>query len=95
MIKGYAAIVDPPRSTCRSPRSSRSHRWTPRRPTTSRTGCADIAELDACHSVAGEENYILKVRVRTPGDLEDLLARIRSAANVATRTTVVLSTPWE
>lgn len=55
----------------------------------------DISEIEACHSVAGEENYILKARVRTPGDLESLLARIRAAANVATRTTVVLSTPWE
>jgi Lrp/AsnC family leucine-responsive transcriptional regulator len=33
--------------------------------------------------------------VRTPADLESLLARIRAIANVATRTTVVLSTPWE
>ena len=31
----------------------------------------------------------------TPAALEDLLARIRAAANVATRTTVVLSTPYE
>ena len=54
-----------------------------------------ITEIEDCHSVAGEESYILKVRVGTPGDLEDLLARIRSAANVSTRTTVVLSTPWE
>ena len=56
---------------------------------------ADLPQIEACHSVAGEESYILKVRVGTPGDLEDLLARIRSAANVATRTTVVLSTPYE
>jgi Lrp/AsnC family leucine-responsive transcriptional regulator len=55
----------------------------------------DITEIEACHSVAGEESYVLKVRVATPGALEDLLARIRSAANVRTRTTVVLSTPWE
>ena len=55
----------------------------------------DIVDLEACHSVAGEESYILKARVATPGDLEDLLARVRSGANVSTRTTVVLSTPWE
>jgi Lrp/AsnC family transcriptional regulator, leucine-responsive regulatory protein len=55
----------------------------------------DIDDLEACHSVAGEESYILKARVSTPGDLEDLLARVRSGANVSTRTTVVLSTPWE
>ncbi|MCD6638370.1 MAG: Lrp/AsnC family transcriptional regulator [Nocardioides sp.] len=55
----------------------------------------DINEIESCWSVAGEESYILKVRVETPGDLEDLLARIRSAANVSTRTTIVLSTPYE
>lgn len=56
---------------------------------------AHLSEIEACHSVAGEESYILKVRVKTPSQLEELLARIRSAANVATRTTVVLSTPYE
>jgi len=56
---------------------------------------AHLAEIEACHSVAGEESYILKVRVATPGELEALLTRIRAEANVATRTTVVLSTPYE
>lgn len=56
---------------------------------------ADLPEIEACHSVAGEESYILKVRVGTPSALEDLLARIRSVANLSTRTTVVLSTPYE
>lgn len=56
---------------------------------------ANLPEIEACHSVAGEESYILKVRVATPSSLEDLLARVRSAANVSTRTTVVLSTPYE
>ncbi len=56
---------------------------------------AELPEIEACHSVAGEESYILKVRVATPGALEDLLARIRAVAHVATRTTVVLSTPFE
>ena len=55
----------------------------------------EIKDVEACHSVAGEESYILKARVATPGDLEDLLAQVRSSANVSTRTTVVLSTPWE
>jgi Lrp/AsnC family transcriptional regulator, leucine-responsive regulatory protein len=54
-----------------------------------------INEIVSCWSVAGEESYILKVRVATPGDLEVLLARIRAAANVSTRTTIVLSTPYE
>ncbi|WP_265446499.1 Lrp/AsnC family transcriptional regulator [Flexivirga meconopsidis] len=54
-----------------------------------------LTEIDSCFSVAGEESYVLEVRVGTPGDLELLLARVRAAANVTTRTTVVLSTPWE
>lgn len=56
---------------------------------------AGIDEIESCWSVAGDESYILKTRVATPGDLEDLLARIRSVANVSTRTTIVLSTPYE
>jgi len=54
-----------------------------------------VAEIEACYSVAGDENYILKVRVATPSALEALLARIRAKANVSTRTTIVLSTPYE
>jgi Lrp/AsnC family transcriptional regulator, leucine-responsive regulatory protein len=54
-----------------------------------------IAEIESCYSVAGEESYVLLVRVESPTALEDLLRRIREAANVSTRTTVVLSTPFE
>jgi len=56
---------------------------------------AGLPAIEACHSVAGEESYILKVRVGSPADLETLLQEIRAAANVSTRTTVVLSTPYE
>ncbi|HZB29680.1 MAG TPA: Lrp/AsnC family transcriptional regulator [Streptosporangiaceae bacterium] len=56
---------------------------------------AHLDAIEACHSVAGEESYILKVRVASPGALEELLQQIRAVANVATRTTVVLSTPYE
>ena len=54
-----------------------------------------LEEIEACHSVAGDESYILKVRVASPAALEGLLARIRAEANVSTRTTIVLSTPYE
>ncbi len=55
----------------------------------------ELAEIEACYSVAGDSSYLLKVRVSDPGALEDLLARIRARANVTTRTTIVLSTPYE
>ena len=54
-----------------------------------------LRQVEACYSVAGNESYILKVRVATPVELENLLRQIREAANVSTRTTVVLSTPFE
>ena len=51
-----------------------------------------IAEIESCHSVAGEESYILLVRVQSPRALEDLLQRIRTTANVKTRSTIILNT---
>ncbi|WP_369138230.1 Lrp/AsnC family transcriptional regulator [Modestobacter versicolor] len=56
---------------------------------------AHLTAIEACHSVAGVESYILKVRVASPDALEGLLHEIRSSANVSTRTTVVLSTFYE
>ncbi|ONI89885.1 AsnC family transcriptional regulator [Actinosynnema sp. ALI-1.44] len=56
---------------------------------------AHISAIESCYSVAGDESYILLVRVGTPADLEDLLRQVREAAKVSTRTTVVLSTPYE
>ena len=54
-----------------------------------------IEEIESCWSVAGTESYIVKVSVGEPGELEALLAQIRAVANVSTRTTVILSTPFE
>lgn len=54
-----------------------------------------LAEIEACHSIAGDASYILQVRVASPRHLESLLQDIRSAAAVNTRTTVVLQTFYE
>jgi Lrp/AsnC family leucine-responsive transcriptional regulator len=95
VIRGYAAVVDPealglPLTAFVSvtPLDPAAEDDVPER-------LSVLDEIEACHSVAGEENYILKVRVATPGSLEGLLARIRASASVATRTTIVLSTPYE
>ncbi len=56
---------------------------------------AKLPEIEACYSVAGEDFYLLLVRVESPAGLERLLQEIRTVANVTTRTTVVLSTPYE
>jgi Lrp/AsnC family leucine-responsive transcriptional regulator len=54
-----------------------------------------LTQIESCYSVAGDESYVLLVRVANPLGLEELLRQIRESANVSTRTTVVLSTPFE
>ena len=54
-----------------------------------------LSEIEACHSVAGEDSFVLYVRVATPSALEALIREIRRRANVSTRTTVVLQTFFE
>jgi Lrp/AsnC family leucine-responsive transcriptional regulator len=55
----------------------------------------EFPEVEDCFSVAGEANYVLKVRTRTTEGLEDLIRRLREKGGVQTRTTVVLSIPFE
>jgi Lrp/AsnC family leucine-responsive transcriptional regulator len=51
-----------------------------------------IEAIESCHSVAGEESYVLLVRVESARALEDLLQQIRTAADVRTRSTIILQT---
>lgn len=95
VLRGYAAVVDHEALGLPLTAFVSIKPIDPSQPDDAPERLADITEIEACHSVAGEENYILKVRVPRPTDLEVLLARIRSAANVSTRTTIVLSTPYE
>ena len=95
LIRGYVAMIDPadaglPLTACGSIKP-----FDQAAPDDVPDKLKDLEAIEACHSVAGEENYILKVRVASPGDLENLLSEIRAAANVSTRTTIVLSTPYE
>ena len=55
----------------------------------------DLDEVISCYSVAGDASHLLGVQVGTPQDLESLLGRIRTAAHVTTKTTLVLSIPFE
>ncbi len=57
---------------------------------------AGLPEVESCYAVAGDEAFVVKVRVSTVDDLERSLGRLRRIAGVArTRTTVVLSTRFE
>ena len=59
-----------------------------------------IAKMDQvaeCHHIAGDDDYLLKVRCRTTADLDDLLAKqLKGKLGIArTRTTIVLATAKE
>lgn len=55
-----------------------------------------LEEVEDCWFVAGDESFLLKVRVPDVSELERTLSRLRRIRGVArTRTTVVLSTKWE
>ena len=95
VIKGYAAIVDPEDAGLPLTAFVSIKPFDPAAPDDAPERLAHLTAIEACHSVAGEENYILKVRVASPAELENLLQEIRTAASVSTRTTVVLSTPYE
>lgn len=56
----------------------------------------ELPEVEDCWSVAGEESFVVKVRVADVDALERTLGRLRRTKGVErTRTTVVLSTRWE
>jgi Lrp/AsnC family transcriptional regulator, leucine-responsive regulatory protein len=95
LIKGYTAVVNADDAGLPLTAFVSIKPFDPAAPDDAPQRLAHLSSIEACHSVAGEENYILKVRVSSPADLEELLQQIRGAAAVSTRTTVVLSTPYE
>jgi Lrp/AsnC family leucine-responsive transcriptional regulator len=57
---------------------------------------AEMAEVEECHSVTGDDSYLLKVRVGDAAELEALLRRINMVEGVArTRTVLILSTTFD
>ncbi|MFB4273852.1 MULTISPECIES: Lrp/AsnC family transcriptional regulator [unclassified Nonomuraea] len=95
VVRGYAAIIDHDAVGLPLTAFVSIKPIDPAAPDDAPERLAHLAAIEACHSVAGDESYILKVRVASPVALEDLLQQIRASANVSTRTTVVLSTPYE
>ncbi len=95
VIRGYRADVDPERLGLFVSALVSVTPLDPTQPDDVPERVIEFDEVEACHSVAGDENYVLKVRTSTTAELEDLLRRLREKAGVLTRTTVVLSTPFE
>ncbi|WP_433501090.1 Lrp/AsnC family transcriptional regulator [Sphaerimonospora sp. CA-214678] len=95
VIRGYAALVDHDEIGLPLTAFVSIKPIDPAAPDDAPERLRHLTAIEACHSVAGDESYILKVRVASPLALEELLQQIRASANVSTRTTVVLSTPYD
>ena len=95
VIRGYRAIVDPEALGLFVTALIAVTPLDPTQPDDLPDRIVDVSEVVDCLSVAGEANYILKVKTRTTSDLESLIQRLREKAQVHTRTTVVLSIPFE
>jgi Lrp/AsnC family leucine-responsive transcriptional regulator len=95
VIRGYTAVISAEQIGLPLTAFVSIKAFDPAAPDDAPERLAHLTAIEACHSVAGDESYILKVRVASPLALEELLQEIRAAANVSTHTTIVLSTPFE
>ena len=95
VITGYRAILDPEQAGTPLSAFIEITPLDPAQPDNAPELLEHLDAIEACHSIAGDASYMLFVRVPTPRDLEQLVRDVRLAANVSTRTTVVLQTYCE
>ena len=95
VIRGYTANVDPEALGQLLSAFVAITPLDPSQPDEAPALLRNVPGVEACHSVAGEESYILLVRVASPRHLEQLLQQIRLTANVNTRSTIILQTFYE
>ena len=95
VIRGYRAVVDPVAVGLYVTALVAATPLDPSEPDDLPDRLRGFPEIEDCYSVAGEANYVLKVRTKTTGELEDLIRRLREKGNVQTRTTIALSIPFE
>lgn len=93
IINGYAALVDPVRVGCNVAAFISVTLEHPRYRAAFLEMTQQQPQVMECHHVAGNADYILKVRCRTTGDLEIFISdTLKGLAGIArTQTTVILS----
>jgi Lrp/AsnC family leucine-responsive transcriptional regulator len=96
VIRGYAADVDPAAVGL----SVLAFTWVTQAPGTVSMDLtpefAAIPEIEECHYIAGEADYILKIRARDMEHLGQIVKRIQTTEDVfSTETDVVFSTGFE
>jgi Lrp/AsnC family leucine-responsive transcriptional regulator len=96
VITGYAAVVDPRAIGY----DVLAFSWITQAPGTIAhdltEAFAGIPEIEECHHITGEADYLIKVRARDTRDLERVLRRVQSTQDVfQTETDVVFSSGFE
>jgi Lrp/AsnC family leucine-responsive transcriptional regulator len=96
VIRGYAADVDPAAVGL----TVLAFTWVTQAPGTISKDLtpefAAIAEIEECHYIAGEGDYILKIRARDMEHLGSIVRRIQTTEDVfTTETDVVFTTGFE
>jgi Lrp/AsnC family leucine-responsive transcriptional regulator len=97
VIRGYAALVDPEAVGLGVATFVAVTLERPEHRAGFLDAVSEMPEVQECHHVAGEDDYLLKVRCGTMRDLERLVSEgLKGLPGVArTRTSVVLSTQKE
>lgn len=96
VIQGYSAAVDPTAAGL----MILAFCWLTQAPGMADTDLTDafarIDEIEECHHIAGEADYLLKIRARDTKHLEEVLVRLQGTERVfTTQTEVVLSSAFE
>jgi Lrp/AsnC family leucine-responsive transcriptional regulator len=96
IIRGYVAAVDPAKLGL----DTIAFMWVTQAPGTIANDLsgdfAAIPQIEACHRIAGEGDYLLKIRAADVADLERTVRRVQGVPDVyRTETDLVFSTAFE
>lgn len=94
VIRGYRAEVDHP-AVGLPIMAFVSLALQPSSPTDIPARIAELPLVESCYSVAGDNSYVLVIRAPSTQALEELLDALRAKLEVTTRSTIVLSRPFE
>ncbi|GAB4369586.1 MAG: Lrp/AsnC family transcriptional regulator [Elainellaceae cyanobacterium] len=94
VIKGYAALVEPDAIGCHLTAFLAVTLEHPRYRAEFLEKIQELPEIQECHHVTGDDDYLLKIRCHTTKELEHLISdQLKSLPGILrTRTTIALST---
>jgi Lrp/AsnC family leucine-responsive transcriptional regulator len=96
VIRGYTAVLDPTAVGL----GILGFSWITQAPGTAATDLTDdfaaIPEIEECHHISGEADYLIKIRARDTRDFERVLRQVQATRHVfTTQTDIVLSSGFE